>query len=128
MGHGDVHLQPNAPDPVLPDTVVLDIARAHTKLSTGQVEVDESGGETRTYLLGGGVVVKTQRPHRLRARTSLAKEALLLRTLAEPLAHLVPHLFGHGTAETAEGVVEYVVMSRMPGEALIRRPANGAQH
>jgi len=126
MGHGDVYLQPNAPDPVLPDAVVLDIAQAHVKLSTMQVNVDESGGEARAYLLGDGVVVKTQRPHRLRPRTSLAKEALLLRTLAEPLRHLVPHLSGHGYADGAQGIVEYVVMSRIPGDALIRRPANGA--
>jgi len=96
-----MYLHPNAPDPVLPDAVVLDIARAHTKLSTAQVEVDESGGEARAHLLGGGVVVKTQRPHRLRPRTSLAKEALLLGTLAEPLGHLVPHLFGHGHTDTS---------------------------
>ncbi len=120
MGHGDVYLQPNAPDPVLPDAIVLDIARAHTELSTEQVEVDESGGEARAYLLGDGVVVKTQRPHRLRPRTSLAKEALLLQTLAEPLGHLIPHLVGHGYADGAQGVVEYVVMSRIPGDALVR--------
>jgi len=33
----------------------------------------------------------------------------------------VPHLYEHGHAESAEGVVEYVVMSRMPGDALVRR-------
>ncbi len=52
-------------------------------------------GKARAYLLGD-VVVKTRRPHRLRPRTSLAKEALLLKTLAEPLRHLMPHLYGHG--------------------------------
>ncbi len=127
MGHGDVYLRPDAPDPVLPNAIVLDIARAHTELSTEQVEVDESGGEARAYLLGDGVVVKTQRPHRLRPRTSLAKEALLLQTLAEPLGRQIPHVFGHGYADGVQGVVEYVVMSRIPGDALVRRPANDAE-
>jgi hygromycin-B 7''-O-kinase len=63
------------------------------------------------------VVVKTQRPHRVRPRTSLAKEARLLTYLAGPLAGRIPALFGYGRTETAEGSVEYLVMSRVPGQA-----------
>jgi aminoglycoside phosphotransferase (APT) family kinase protein len=69
------------------------------------------------YLVDGDVAVKTQRPHRLRPRTSLAKEARLLEHLAAPLAGQVPQLLGYGRASAAEGEVEYVVMSRMPGRA-----------
>jgi len=123
MSRADVYLQPDAPDLVLSPDTVLDIASRHTQRATAVLEVDESGGEARAYLLSGDVVVKTQRPHRLRPRTSLAKEALILRHLTGPLGSQVPELFGHGRADLAQGQVEYLVMSRMPGDALIRRPA-----
>jgi len=61
------------------------------------------------------VVVKTQQPHRLRPRTSLAKEAYLLDTLASRLGARVPRLFGYDKVDTAEGAVEYLCMSRMRG-------------
>jgi aminoglycoside phosphotransferase (APT) family kinase protein len=80
-------------------------------------EVDESGGEARVYLLDGDVVVKTQRPHRLRPRTSLSREARLLRHLAGPLPGLVPEMLGYGQVTALEGEVEYLVISRMPGRA-----------
>jgi aminoglycoside phosphotransferase (APT) family kinase protein len=63
------------------------------------------------------VVVKTQRPHRVRPRTSLAKEARLLTDLAEPLAGHIPTLFGYDRTDTAQGNVEFLVMSRIPGHA-----------
>jgi aminoglycoside phosphotransferase (APT) family kinase protein len=68
-------------------------------------------------LVDEDVVVKTQRPHRVRPKTSLAKEARLLEQLAEPLAGHIPTVFGYDRVETAEGSVEYLVMSRMPGRA-----------
>jgi hygromycin-B 7''-O-kinase len=126
MGRSDVYLQPDAKDPVLSEVTVLDIARAHRGRATAVAAVDESGGEARAYLLDGDVVVKTQRPHRLRPRTSLVKEASILRELAGPLAGRVPQLYGHGHLEAAEGVVEYLVMSRMPGDAVVRRSISGA--
>lgn len=92
MGRADTYSQPDAPDPVLPDDLVLGLARAYLPPPdrVGAVlAVDESGGEARAYLLDGGVVVKTQRPHRLRPRTSLAKEAALLAAL-EPTHHRSP--------------------------------------
>jgi Ser/Thr protein kinase RdoA (MazF antagonist) len=113
----DVYLQPAAPDPVLDAALVRELAAAHTDLAGSVVEVDESGGEARAYLLEGDVVVKTQRPHRLRPRTSLAKEAALLEQIAGTLGPLVPRLHGHGRRDTTAGVVEYLVMSRMPGRA-----------
>jgi hygromycin-B 7''-O-kinase len=129
MGRADVYSQPEAPDPVLPAELVREVAGSHLpdeiRLSRG-MEVDESGGEARVYLFdrsdaAGGVAVKTQRPHRLRPRTSLAKEAALLRALAEPLAGRIPALYGHAAVDTDAGPVEYIVMSRVAGQAVIGR-------
>ena len=117
MGRGDVYLQPGAKDPVLSPGTVLGIAAAHTDRASTLAEVDESGGEARAYLLDGDVVVKTQRPHRLRPRTSLAKEARLLQHLAGPLPGLVPEMLGYGRVDAPEGEVEYLVISRIPGRA-----------
>src|SRR5215213_395232 len=115
MGRADVYVQPEAADPVLSSATVLAIAETHTGLRSRVLEVDESGGEARAYLLEGHVVVKTQRPHRLRPRTSLSKEAHLLRHLAAPLGARVPEVLGYGRHEAPEGEVEYLVMTRMPG-------------
>jgi Ser/Thr protein kinase RdoA (MazF antagonist) len=117
MARGDVYLQPDAKDPVLSPGTVMGIAAAHTDRASMLAQVDESGGEARVYLLDGDVVVKTQRPHRLRPRTSLAREARLLRHLAGPLPGLVPELLGYGQVAAPEGEVEYLVITRMPGHA-----------
>jgi hygromycin-B 7''-O-kinase len=118
VGRADRYSQPDAPDPVLEPELVLSLARPH--LPAGRwvsrvEEVDESGGEARAYLLDGDLVVKTQRPHRLRPRTSLAKEAALLTALAGPLAGRIPTLFGYGQVRTVAGGVELIVMSRVAG-------------
>src|SRR4051812_16472971 len=118
MGRGDVYLQPDAPDPVLPAELVRELSRPHLPvhvLPDTRVAVDESGGEARAYLLEvgaptGDVVVKTQRPHRLRPRTSLAREAAVLRALAEPLTGRIPQVYGYDRVDTAEGPVEFIVM------------------
>lgn len=133
MGRADVYSQAGAPDPVLPAPVVLELARAHLNVDLPahtRVEVDESGGEARAYLIDGpspegrasrrgvpgcGVVVKTQRPHRLRPRTSLAKEAALLTALAGPLRGRIPKVYGYDRISTEFGPVEFIVMSRIPG-------------
>lgn len=99
MGRADVYSRPDAPDPVQPVEVVLELGHRHLPDAVrldGSGEVDASGGEARVHLLGargpgpgrgdGGGVIKTQRPRRLRPRTSLAKEAALLTALAGPLA------------------------------------------
>jgi len=127
MGRGDIYVQPGAKDPVLSPGTVLSIAAAHTGRATTVTEVDESGGEARAYLLDGGVVIKTQRPHRLRPRTSLAKEARLLQHLAGPLEGLVPELLGYGRTAAPEGDVEYLVISRMPGRAARHTRVTGAE-
>jgi hygromycin-B 7''-O-kinase len=140
MGRADVYSQPDAPDPVLPAALVAGLSRRHLPDDLAldgdeAVEVDESGGEARAYLLDGvalegrgsgsagserGVVVKTQRPHRLRPRTSLAKEAQLLTTLADALGGRIPRVYGYDCVETDIGWVEFIVMSRIPGRAVGR--------
>src|SRR4029079_182728 len=95
MGRADTYRQPDAPDPVLPDELVLDLAHRHVPSARVVAEVDESGGEARAYLIDDDVVVKTQRPHRLRPRTSLAKEAYLLDRLQGSLGVRIPRLFGY---------------------------------
>lgn len=118
MGRADSYSQPDAPDPVLEPELVLSLARAHLPAGwqvSRVMEVDESGGEARAYLCDRGVVVKTQRPHRLRPRTGLAKEAALLGALAGPLAGRIPTLFGYAQTDTLAGAVELIVMSRVSG-------------
>jgi hygromycin-B 7''-O-kinase len=83
--------------------------------------VDESGGEARSYLVDDGIILKTQRPHRLRPRTSLAKEAAFLRHLAAFPEIPVPCVLGYGQTEE----VEYLCMTRMPGDAVIRQAIAG---
>jgi hygromycin-B 7''-O-kinase len=128
MGRADVYSQPEAPDPVLPVELVRELVRSHlpdgVRLSGGMA-VDESGGEARVYLFdgsdaAGGVAVKTQRPHRLRPRTSLRKEAALLGALAGPLTGRILALYGYDRVDTAAGPVEFIVMSRVPGRAAVR--------
>ena len=104
----DTYEQAGAPDPVLAPAVVLELARRHAPGVREVVAVDESGGEARTYMLPaaeGDLVLKTQRPHRRRRRTSLEKEALFLRHLAGvpggPLP--VPRVLGHGKAAIPAG-------------------------
>jgi hygromycin-B 7''-O-kinase len=117
----DVYLQPDAPDSVLTDAVVLGLVQRHVPSAHAVTGVDESGGEARSYLIDDGLILKTQRPHRLRPRTSLAKEAAFLGHLATFPAIPVPRVRGYGHAEG----VEYLCMTRMPGDAVIRQMIAG---
>lgn len=106
----DTYLQPGAPDPVLTEEAVVDAARRHA--SVGRLlEVDESGGEARAYFLEGGIIMKTQRPHRLRPRTSLRKEALFLVELERQGDFPVPRVLGHGDMDG----IEYLCLTRIDG-------------
>ena len=113
----DVYMQPDAPDPVLGDDVVLTLVRRHVPGAQAVTGVDESGGEARTYAIDDDLILKTQRPHRLRPRTSLSKEAAFLRHLAAFPAIAVPCVLGYGLAEG----VEYICMTRMPGMPVNRQ-------
>ena len=60
------------------------------------------------------LVFKTQRPPQLRPRTSLEKEAFILRHVAAEAAIPVPRVLGYGR----EDDVEYLLMTRIPGVPL----------
>lgn len=113
MVFADVYLQPGAPDPVLKEAAVVAAASQHVSDVGRLLEIDESGGEARAYMLDGGIVLKTQRPHRLRPRTSLIKEALFLRELERSGEFPVPKVHGYGHVEG----IEYLCLSRMAGVA-----------
>src|SRR3954462_12242288 len=99
MVFADTYPQPDAPDPVLEERTVVEAARSHAPQVGRLLKVDESGGEARAYHLEGEIVLKTQRPHRLRPRTSLAKEELVLRTLERAGGFPVPRVLGYGHTE-----------------------------
>ena len=113
MTYTDTYSQPDAPDPILDEDVVSALAQRHGVELGSFVELDETGGEARAYV-GRDVVVKTQRPHRLRPRTSLEKEAFILEELARQGVVGVARVLGYGR----EGSVEYEVLSRVSGVAL----------
>lgn len=110
----DHYLQSDAPDPVLDDTTVLGLVRPYVPHAHAVTAVDESGGEARTYRIDDGIILKTQRPHRLRPRTSLEREVVFLRHLAAFPGIPVPRVLGYGR----EGAIEYTCMTRMPGTAV----------
>jgi aminoglycoside phosphotransferase (APT) family kinase protein len=110
----DTYSQPNAPDPVLADARVLELARRHAGSARTVTFVDESGGEARAYMCDDDLVLKTQRPQQLRPRTSLEKEAFILGQLAAQADVPVPHILGYGR----EDDVEYLLMTRIPGVPL----------
>jgi aminoglycoside phosphotransferase (APT) family kinase protein len=117
----DVYLQPDAPDPVLRAAVVLGLVHRHAPSAQAVTGIDESGGEARSYLIDAGFILKTQRPHRLRPRTSLAKEVAFLGHLAAFPAIAVPRVLGYGNAAG----IEYLYMTRVPGNAVIRQTIAG---
>lgn len=105
-------LQPDA-DPVLEDSLVLDLVRRFVPDARAVLSVDESGGEARAYMVDEDLVLKTQRPYRLRPRTSVEKEARFLDELGRANVS-VPRNLGYGR----EAGVEFLVLTRMPGIAL----------
>jgi Ser/Thr protein kinase RdoA (MazF antagonist) len=118
----DFYTQPDAPDPVLPDEVVLRLACQHAGQVQTVTSVDETGGEARTYTIDEKLILKTQRPQQLRPRTSLAKEVFFLNQVAADAPDLsVPRVLGHGQEPMPDGTtVEYTLMTRMPGIAMRR--------
>lgn len=111
----DVYLQPDAPDPVLDQELVLSLARRHVPTAQAVTDIDESGGEARTYAIDREIILKVQRPQQLRPRTSLAKEVFFLRQLETCPGVSVPRVLGYGR-ESA--LLEYTVMTRMQGVAV----------
>jgi hygromycin-B 7''-O-kinase len=119
----DIYSQPNAADPVLDERTVLGLARRHGVRGSALTGVDETGGEARVYVIDETLVVKVQRPHRLRPRTSLEKEAFFLRQLSAHPDIVVPHILGYGRHDT----IEYIVMTRMSGVAALTVELTGSQ-
>jgi aminoglycoside phosphotransferase (APT) family kinase protein len=115
-------MTPHPQDPVLDFEQVIRLARKHQPSAHVVTAVDESGGEARTYAIDDGLIFKTQRPHRVRPRTSLQKEALHLNLLASHLPELlVPRVLAYGRDDG----VEYTLMTRIPGTAVLRTSIAG---
>jgi hygromycin-B 7''-O-kinase len=119
----DIYSQPNAADPVLEERTVLDIVRRHGVRCSAVTSIDETGGEARAYMLDDKLVLKVQRPHRLRPRTSLEKEAFFLHQLAAYSDIVVPHVLGYGRHDN----IEYIVMTQMPGVPALTIELTGVQ-
>jgi len=111
----DVYVQPDAPDPVLSNALVLSLVRRHVSTAQAVTSVDESGGEARTYAIDEDIILKVQRPQQLRPRTSLAKEVFFLQQMEAFPALSVPRVLGYGHESV---LLEYTVMTRMPGVAM----------
>jgi aminoglycoside phosphotransferase len=119
----DIYSQPNAADPVLDERAVLDLVRRHGVSGSAVTSVDETGGEARVYVIDETLVVKVQRPHRLRPRTSLKKEAFFLDQLSAHPDIVVPRVLGYGRRDT----IDYLVMTRMPGASALTVGLTGGQ-
>src|SRR5262249_17466060 len=119
----DTYSQPNTADPVLDERTVLDLVRRHGVRCSAVTSIDETGGEARAYVLDDNIVLKVQRPHRLRPRTSLAKEAFFLNQLAAYPDIVVPRVLGYGQRDN----IEYLVMTRMPGVSALTVELTGKQ-
>jgi hygromycin-B 7''-O-kinase len=114
----DIYLQPDAADDVWEPEMVLSLVRRHVPSAMNVSAIDESGGEARAYAVDSNIILKTQRPNRLRPRTNLAKEVFFLNQLAAGLPEIsVPRVLGYGHDGP---LIEYVVLTRMPGVALIQ--------
>jgi hygromycin-B 7''-O-kinase len=119
----DMYSQPHAADPVLDERTVLDIVRRHGVRCSAVTSIDETGGEARAYMLDANLVLKVQRPHRRRPRTSLEKEAFFLHQLAAYSDIVAPHVLGYGRHEN----IEYLVMTRMQGVPALTVELTGVQ-
>jgi hygromycin-B 7''-O-kinase len=113
------YYQINAPDPVLTSAFILSVVRLWEPSAERLTGIDETGGEARVYFVDDELVVKVQRPQRLRSWTSLEKEVIFLRHLANAAPDLaVPRVVGYGRIDS----VEYTVMTRLSGDAAVRTP------
>jgi len=107
-------MKSNPNDPIISSDLILEIANRHVEASqvTG---IEESGGEARAYYIDSDKVLKVQRPHRVRERTSQEREVVFLNELSLFPEVTTPEVLGYGREGDR---IEYTVMSRMPGQAL----------
>lgn len=121
----DYYIQPNASDPVLNADQILAYVHQHVPKAKAVTAVDESGGEARTYAIDDDLIFKTQRPQKLRPRTSLQKEVLFLKQLENVEGVNTPRVIGYGHPGP---MIEYTLMTRMPGVAFLHaEPKNGTR-
>jgi len=116
-----IYLQPDAPDPIHSDELVLALVRKHVPNAKSVTGVDESGGEARTYAVDSNIILKVQRPQRSRPLTSLEKEVFFLQQLSVEQQISVPKVLGYGREDT----IEYTVMTRIPGVAIVSTTLEG---
>ena len=109
-----IYYQRGAADPVLENDFVMSIVRQYVPNAKKVTDVDETGGEARTYAVDNNIILKVQRPQQLRNTTSLEREAFFLRQLENVEGMSIPTVLGYGKQET----VEYTCMTRMPGIAV----------
>lgn len=118
----DYYIQPDALDPVLSESTVMELVHRHLPEANTVTGVDENGGEARTYAIDEQWILKTQRPQQLRPKTSLHKEVFFLDYLKTISSVSVPKVLGYGK----EGKdIEYTLMTRMPGIAIEYATLNG---
>ena len=91
----DAYPQADVADPVLDEQTVLNLARRHVISCAAVSSIDESGGEARTYSLDDNLVLKVQRPHRRRHRTSLEKEVFFLNQPFNPQVIFAASRYGY---------------------------------
>ena len=111
----DYYIQPESPDDVMDTEQVLAFVRRHEPKAKSVTAVDETGGEARTYVIDDHLIFKTQRPQKLRPRTSLRKEVLFLQQLENIEGVNTPKVIGY---DHPEPLIEYTLMTRMPGIAV----------
>ena len=90
----DYFFQPDVPDLALDQATVLSLARRHAPQAGAVTGIDETGGEARAYAIDEDLIFKTQRPNRLRPRTSQKREVFFLRQLEGVTDISVPCVVG----------------------------------
>ncbi len=108
------YFQPNAKDPVLEEKIILEIVKKYDPTVDTVDFIDETGGEARAYSVNNKIILKVQRPHRLRDKTSLEREVVFLNHLKKYPEITVPLIYGYGKV----GEIEYTCMSKIPGKAI----------
>lgn len=113
----DVYVQPEVSDEVWNDNLILELVSEFVPSVKKVLGIDETGGEARTYAVDDNIIIKTQRPNRLRPRTNLEKEAFMLRQIEKESDINVPRVLGY---TKRNNLIECIVMTRMPGDSIKR--------
>ena len=110
----EYYIQPDAPDPLLNNDQALALVYQHIPDAKSVTGIDENGGEARSYIIDESLILKVQRPPKLRPRTSLKKEVFFLKQLEDVEGITTPRVIGYGHPKP---MIEYTLMTRMPGVA-----------